>query len=63
MRRVDGVVTSALRDPERAHGEEDQLYADLLRFIADECKSLDEARKLAQVALSTGNVDFPRCCA
>ena len=47
-------------DDEVAHGQEDQLYADVLRYLA---AGLGEAAELAREALKTEEISFARWCA
>ncbi len=49
-------------DPEAAHGVEDGIKNDVLRWIAYHPEDPNVAN-LALVALSTDNIDFPRWCA
>jgi hypothetical protein len=54
----DEVVNVALSDDnEMAHAREDRLYLDVLKAIAGGCKNPEE---LAQAALLTQKVNFPR---
>jgi hypothetical protein len=46
-------------DAEAAHGAEDELYEAVLRAIA-KSGSLENARALAEAALETKKIDFPR---
>ena len=49
------------RDDEAAHGEEDDLRADVLRYIAEAAP--EPFAELARLALSTDDLDFSRWCA
>lgn len=49
-------------DPECQHGMEDILHEDVLRSISL-CSPDPWARGLAEAALSTSEIDFPRWCA
>lgn len=51
---------AASRDYEAAHSSEDQLHRRVLRLIAD---GADDAAELAEEALRTTLIDFPRSCA
>lgn len=44
-------------DDERAHGLEDQLHQDVLRYLAD------NGHRIAAEALTTLEIDFARWCA
>jgi hypothetical protein len=48
-------------DDERAHGDEDDLRADLLRFIASDAP--EPFAELARVALEADAMKFGRWCA
>lgn len=48
-------------DPEAAHSEEDDLYEEVLKAIAE--KRCISPRRCAEAALSTKLSDFPRWCA
>lgn len=50
-------------DFEMAHGEEDRLYADILRAIADGTLTGTAARECAALALTSADIDFARYCA
>lgn len=54
-------ISDCAGDDEIAHGEEDQLYADLLQAIAD--GSCDDPQACAAEALKTKNMEFVRWCA
>lgn len=47
-------------DPECAHDNEDELYQKVLEEVA---KGNPRARKMAELALKTKQLDFPRWCA
>ena len=47
-------------DDEMAHGEEDRLWGDVLMAIAN---GAPKAKKLAQEALKTLDIEFYRWCA
>lgn len=47
-------------DPELAHGNEDYLYQKVLEEVV---KGNPRARKMAELALKTKQLDFPRWCA
>ena len=51
------VIRRASHDPELAHGEEDQLWSDVLRAIAD---GAPEPAALARAALATADIAFDR---
>ena len=51
-------IRSAADDPEIAHSLEDRLYARLLKAIAD--GTCVDAAECARIALTTGDIDFPR---
>lgn len=59
--RVDAIAQEA-HDPEAAHGDEDDLYEEVLTWIRDH-SSDDAARRLAREALRTKELDFSRWCA
>lgn len=46
-------------DPECAHDNEDELYQKVLEEVA---KGNPRARKMAELALKTKQLDFPRWC-
>lgn len=48
-------------DPEEAHGMEDELYVDFVKYVAslDDLSSLSEKAKLV---LSSRYIRFPRWC-
>lgn len=51
-------------DPETAHMEEDELRYEVLKTIADpNFTNLDHAKRLAQIAIRTEQLHFPRWCA
>lgn len=50
-------AASADDDDERAHGLEDQLHQDVLRYLAD------NGHRIAAEALTTLDIDFARWCA
>lgn len=54
-------IRSLADDAEAAHCEEDGLYRDVLRAIAD--GTCTEPRWCARTALDAGLIDFPRWCA
>jgi len=49
-------------DDEIVHRLEDQLYRDVLQWIADNCGPSQEGM-VARIALKTQDVDFARWCA
>ena len=57
--RVD-VIKAVYDDPEDAHGKEDELRHDVLQAIAEGSKY---GRALAEIALTTSEIEFPRWCA
>lgn len=61
-RRVSEVADCA-SDEDVAHSKEDDLWADVLATIFGDIKTLNEARELARLALSTRDVKFQRHCA
>ena len=50
-------IALLLDDNEIAHAKEDRLYLDVLKAIANGCKNPE---KLAEIALTTQNLDFTR---
>lgn len=60
-RRIE-MIRSLGRDFEAQHSEEDQLFEDVLRAIANE-ESLENARDLAEAALKSVELNFTRVCA
>ena len=56
-------VLRHVHDDEVAHGREDELRAYCLTVIRDTPMSLEEARELATIAMSTDALDFYRWCA
>lgn len=58
-------ITDGQGDAEQAHSREDDLYEAVLRTIAsmDESVSVSECIALAEAALATKALDFPRWCA
>jgi hypothetical protein len=57
---VRNIRLTAKRDAEAAHGREDRLYEDVLRFLASGQATKDDAVALATAALKTKDVDFVR---
>ena len=58
------LVRLASDDPERAHMMEDELHLKVLSvFALGWYKSDDECLDLADAALGTTSIDFPRWCA
>jgi hypothetical protein len=55
--RLEEIVTNA-RDPEAAHGMEDDLRAAVLQAIAE--GSCTDPVEAARLALRTSDIDFPR---
>jgi hypothetical protein len=55
------VIRHMAGDPEAAHGAEDSLWADTLRYFAEVAPA--ELAELARIVLSTEEIDFPRWCA
>ena len=51
------------RDDEAAHSEEDALHMHALARISEPDCTIEEARELAVIALSTKDLDFCRWCA
>lgn len=60
-RRVE-LVRKLAADVERAHVEEDKLHVDVLRAIANG-ETGNHTRALAEIALETLDIEFPRYCA
>lgn len=58
--RVDA-IRKAAHDPESAHGLEDSLLADFVRYVAG--GGADELQEKARLVMSTALIDFPRWCA
>ena len=58
--RVKEIKAIAATDPESAHSKEDDLYADIIATLASGGKV---TREMAQEALKTQKMDFPRWCA
>lgn len=61
QQRVQGIAEVA-RDYERAHGLEDDLFAEVLEHIA-QTSTDPRARALAGAALRTRTIQFDRYCA
>ncbi len=59
LTRVEAIraSTTGYGDPEAAHIEEDDLYKDVLRAIANGAENADG---LAAQALAVADMDFPR---
>lgn len=53
-------IADSQDDREGAHADEDELYRDVLRAIAE---GHPEAEKLAEAALATCDLEFERHCA
>lgn len=53
-------IKNSKDDPEAAHSLEDELRQLVLQDIR---KGHPDAQKLAEIALSTDEIDFPRWCA
>ena len=58
--KVDEVRAVAHRDPELAHGLEDELMRTVLRTIANFPATIEEASLLCSVALDAAAIDYPR---
>lgn len=56
---IDPDLTS-IYDPEESHSNEDYLYQKVLEEVV---KGNPRARKMAELALKTKQLDFPRWCA
>jgi hypothetical protein len=56
LERVEAIRSEA-DDAEVAHGMEDALHQDVLKFLAD------QGNELAKAALLTWEISFPRWCA
>ncbi len=54
-------IKELVYDPEIAHGNEDKLWEDVLKEIANGRRG--RAQKLASVALKTRQIKFSRWCA
>ena len=64
LRRVDDVRKVALDgDYEHAHGLADNIMADALRAIKDRKNGEEDPALIAEAALRTETIDFPRYCA
>ncbi|WP_303985888.1 hypothetical protein [Niallia circulans] len=60
MKRVEDIRQVAeAEDDETAHGMEDELYAEVLKAIAN---GVDNPEKLATEALKTLEIEFSRWC-
>ena len=59
-RRV-GLIDNCSADDEAAHSEEDELYRDVLKAIAD--GTAEQPAKCAAAALETRDITFARWCA
>lgn len=57
-----GRIEASKRDFEKAHGMEDDLYADFIKYIASlkNCHGLPE---MAKEVLKTQDINFVRYCA
>ena len=55
-------IANSTGDPEMAHSMEDGLFVEVLTAIAEGKHPLD-ATKLAEAALKTREIRFPRWCA
>lgn len=51
-------ISKARKDPETAHGKEDDLFVDVLRAIAE--GRAEDPAKCATEALKSVELDFPR---
>ncbi len=60
VEKVVDAIEACAGDPEGAHSMEDDLYRTVLRAIAEERHEEGEARWLAEKALQTRGLDFPR---
>jgi len=58
--RVNAIRESA-GDYEHAHGEEDSLREDFIRYVST--LDIPELAAKAELVLSTSTIDFPRYCA
>jgi len=55
---VDQIRRAEVRqDPERAHGDQDDLYVAVLTAISEGC---DDPAELAAIALTVRDIEFPR---
>jgi len=57
IRAIEGEA-EAPGDPEVAHGLEDGLWEDVLRYLAQVAPA--ELGEIARLAVSTRDIDFPR---
>ena len=53
-------ITRNVDDPEVAHAQEDQLFAEVLKAIA---AGAPNAQEMAQAAIKSLDLKFPRWCA
>ena len=51
-------IKSVMHDPEHAHILEDELYADIVRYVAEEAP--EPFKSVAKEALRTEKLDFAR---
>ncbi len=54
---LEEIYDTAKKDPEGAHGTEDRLWAEVLEAIAT---GAENPRELAQEALKSRDIEFPR---
>lgn len=59
-KRIEEIRQAAPKDEELAHRLEDNLHRYVLRQIAGSMLYLEEARELAELALTTMDIKFPR---
>jgi hypothetical protein len=58
--RIGVLAGYAEDEPDGAHGEEDAIHVEVLERIAHGNDSLAEVRELAELALKTRDIPFPR---
>lgn len=58
--RVSAIEAST-GDPEAAHGLEDELHKDFIRYVAE--NGTGKLRQMATEVLKTNSLDFARWCA
>jgi len=57
------LIDVAKSDPEKAHSAQDDLWLEVLQHISQYPLAYGHAAQIAQAALKTEEIDFPRWCA
>lgn len=63
IRERVAAIEAVAGDPEAAHGREDDLREDFIRYLGTNFDLPPEIREMAALVASTSSLDFPRWCA